>query len=729
MTRNPHPVRATQQDQAPWQAEFPTLLLHAAGCSGRALVILASWIAVGVGTSHAGEIPPAPPLVDDGCCRPLVDEAASPDAAPVAADPQPGAAPARRESPRTRLWAEPAKSAYEERFRTRAWGLLEAISAADEPAQALAWAKKSVGDHGKYVLAPILARIVVHPGDAEAIQAFSELLDVDDKKGDRGLYHFAAFYKARILCGLADRFPPQELERLKAMAAEDFHVMARGGTENHGFMHRTSGYVIGERLEKPIAGVRTGTVERDGKKVEVRRDVDWMRDWLVERVQSMYGKGQGEWDSSTYIAYTMAGFANVNDCAEDGRMRKVGHAALDFLAASQALKYFHGANTGPETRGFSARAAWKQTDFVNWLWWNDSARPVDLMAEMANREITWYRPGQSARYPAVILALSDYRPHPLIRKLARKEIPLPFSAYNSKATYWMGKGNEHHEYLYVDRAFAMSSLYTPLPGNRDKGTVWAQFTPFKILLRGGDDVHAFGATSGWQAEDPSHGRTPHDQYHQAGAAAIQLAYMPEPEGKRTRHHAILSVPESVGDPVEGGDWLFWNMDGAYLAARPLGAPAAFDQKAWWKKYKNKDKRRLLVTKGQVSGWVFQLGQKRSGPEDDSPNSHDSFASFQEAVQEKTKLDRTKLANDREVTFTSLAGDKLRIRSTVTEKKPGGRPEAWTNGTKVVYEEIPVFASPYLTLKDRVLRVTDGADFYQVDFSGDTPVTSEGKVEK
>ena len=53
-----------------------------------------------------------------------------------------------------------------------------------------------------------------------------------------------------------------------------------------------------------------------------------------------------------------------------------------------------------------------------------------------------------------------------------------------------------------------------------------------------------------------------------------------------------------------------------------------------------------------------------------------------------------------------------------------RSQTTVDGTAITFDDWPVFESPYLTLRDGVLSVTDGERGYRVDATGELPVYSD-----
>lgn len=587
------------------------------------------------------------------------------------------------------------------------------------------------GDRHKYAMGPVIARLVLDNGDAMAQRMYRNLMHVDTLKSDRGLYHFAIFQKTRMFFQLWDQLPDDFREAIDYDVRHHFDIMRQGGTENHQFMNRASGYVWAERLDGEFPGARDG---REGS-------LSFLRDWLIDQVRRNYHVGNGEWDSSTYIAFSAASWANIYDFSEDEDMRAWSRAMLDWYAVAMARKYFQGLTLGPESRGFAREAVGNRpnprggydavgshTDWLAWLWWDGSAS-----APLMDRTDVRVNP-----YPALNLALSDYRPHRVIRNLARKNVPLPYSARGAKAFYRITNDldafhddhNRDHEVLFFHHDFAMGTLYSPSDGVRTSGTILPQTTMFKLAVRDGRSVRAFGMANGYHHHFPVEGRTPYDQYHQHRAAAINITYVFNPDdsdyegrhdgvGKgRTAHRALFAYPAAVGRPVQDGDWLAWEVGGALVAVRPLGGPV--EDVGTLPRFRPRDLEgyRFLVTRGELVGWIVQAAQR---------SEYETLEAFLAALHERDGVDLSAFdAERREVTYTCLEGHTLRMIHT---GGPGGRPEAWVDDDALVFEGWPVYESPYVRQEagSGILELNDGVDTLTIDVSGPVPAWTEGRV--
>jgi hypothetical protein len=587
-------------------------------------------------------------------------------------------------------------------FRARADQILSAR--ADEDGRELIdWARRiKLGDPHKYLFPVILAKAWRDPKDPVAWDMARFLRDVDQEKakGDRGLYHFAAIGLTRLQFGFEKELP----EDLRAWYAENaggnLGKFRAGGTENHGMMSRTSGYVFAERFQKE----RGGPPESD--------HLAYFRAFLEREGRKLYTIGMGEWDSSTYVAFSLAGWMNVYDFAQDPEARALAKAALDWYASMMALKQFHGVHAGCEARGFANRPVDTQTDIISWLWWGTA--PEGFKPDLVSNK--------GGRY-AVIAALSGYRPPAELTALARKEVALPFQARMSKPSYYgYSEDNVSQEILWSDAGVQMSTLYDPTPGNRTTGTIWPQTTMFKlaVLTPGASgaagDVKVFGIGNGYHRHFPVEGRSAFDQFHQEKGAAINLCYLPPPEQRPPNAvpESYLAIPDGIEEVARGGGWIILGGGNTLIAVYPLGGEPEPDNFADWAgRTGAKPKEgappvpgyRALRLKGDLTGWVVQV---KSGSRD--------AQALLARLKAECPVNTSKLLSHREVSYRSLDGPEIRM---VHTGGPGGKPRAWTGGKELEFSGWPVFDSPALSLPLRsgVIKIGAGEGSRLLKFPG------------
>ncbi len=562
----------------------------------------------------------------------------------------------------------------EQGWRARADQILSAR--ADEDGRELIdWARRiRLGDPHKYLFPVICAKLWRDPSDPVAWEMARFLRDVDKEKarGDRGLYHFAAIGLTRLQFGFEKSLPEDVRDWYAENAGGNLAKFRPGGTENHGMMSRTSGYVFAERFQKE----RGGPPETD--------HLAYFRAFLERECRKLYTIGMGEWDSSTYVAFSLSGWMNVYDFAQDPGAREMAKAALDWYASMMALKQFHGVHAGCEARGFANRPVETQTDIIAWLWWGTA--PEGFQPDLVTRK--------GGRY-AVIAALSGYRPPAELTALARKELKLPFQARMSKPSYYgYSEDNVSQEILWSDSGVQMSTLYDPTPGNRTTGTIWPQTTMFKLAVLAPGDVKVLGIGNGYHKHFPVEGRSAFDQFHQEKGAAINLCYLPPPEQRPPNAvpESYVAIPDGIEEVARGGGWIILGGGSALIAVYPLGGQPEPDHFADWAARTGAKPQegtppvpgyRALRLKGDLTGWVVQV---KSGTRD--------AESLLARLKAECPVDTSKLLSHREVSYRSLDGPEIRM---VHTGGPGGKPRAWTGGKELAFTGWPVFGSDPLSL--------------------------------
>jgi hypothetical protein len=119
---------------------------------------------------------------------------------------------------------------------------------------------------------------------------------------------------------------------------------------------------------------------------------------------------------------------------------------------------------------------------------------------------------------------------------------------------------------------------------------------------------------------------------------------------------------------------------------------------------------VIVFPGEVSGYVIETAEKAIFP---------TMQEFSQALRGKTKIDLSKLLKDKEINYSSLSGDHLRM----LYNPSGLRCAAWINGKKQDWNNHTngaVYDSPFLKVKNGMMKVSDGKNAYEIDFRKENP---------
>jgi hypothetical protein len=654
-----------------------------------------------------------------------------------------------------------------------------------------------IPDPGKHMWNNILACLAEDPSGKQL------LANKDTTVGNlaRGLvrypsmFHFnadgpiACLLKYPAVIEPEDRdFLYQGHQRAVLTTRGSYNLFTGEGTENHIAMCRFSGYLYCQEWLKD---------HPDDQRA--KNGLELCRQYILRHARDVYGAGTGEFNTSTYLGYHMRGVFTCFDHAEDAAVKAACRAMLDYYAAELCLKYVNGINAGPECRGMAKRSCGSDCDRIVWLWFGDS--PV--------------QPEQQSN--AVYAALSEYRPPEVLRKITTKAVMSHAQYFNSHPTYLLDEPGHSRETLYFGPTYALGCLYMPNVGLTGAS---AQFCPMKLVSRSGGGGSAwvmFGNSNTATRNGGSRG--PFDQWAQHKNVLIQLTRVPadaaemiaaankisEEWGRRWQQsyqrrwrvhpgrnivtkmsprtsgidsYLAYPVTEAVYGKVEKLDddksgVVFLRHAETYVAVRSLKGkmPRVTDDYGMTARELKKSKMEgwqwLIDPVGDqgIGGFVVEVGCKAD---------HGSFEEFRSAISRKTRLDRSKLESDLQVTYTNLQGEKIVARfgtkaqrqlieplydwgyivaeeqdipRPVPTKPPFAQPtypgpgkglESWgripsvtVNGEPIGGEGFldlaaawPVFKGPHVNLDGRVLTITDGQKTYRVDYSRGAPAWTE-----
>jgi hypothetical protein len=517
-----------------------------------------------------------------------------------------------------------------------------------------------------------------------------------------------------------------------------------GGTENHKTMWRTSGLLYAQLFPDTakISGYSTGEVESITKKM------------LKDYMQRILFTGNGEYDSQVYYPHSIEGFLNLYDFSPDEETRKMAKFILDYYFASYGLKVVDGTIAGAQKRGYLPNAEPNEMEQMQWGFFDATSR------DMQDAVVT------------IQQATTTYRPNRVIWNIVRKELPLPFEARMSRPFYHMDKPFSFAESFYCSNSFALGNVQMTIVDNPNQQMVWslvAEGTNGPLCFSGGHPLR--GSTSG---------HSPYTQTLQSKGALIlctaptkiledfdtiiapkysqisrpNLWHLPEREQgnqfeirNRQKYgvkplHEVNAPEELTADevvrywkeskgsaaswfyfpkvltPVWIDDAYFFEANNTYVALLPLSKDhfVVNPDEAELGKIEDRScsrffqKYALISFPGQYSGFVVEAAEKQ-----DFGSLHDFAAS----VREKTKL-RNSLQRKNSVNYTSLNGDTMELHYQPTGLRCrgliNGEEQDWDN-----YTNGAVYESPFLKIKNGLMKISDGSKGYEVDFTGSKPV--------
>lgn len=625
------------------------------------------------------------------------------------------------------------------------------------------------GDPLKYELSPAAASIFLQDENYKEATAFLSI------PGNlRQQYHFACSNWARAYPLISDKMSDEwkadffhwigiyeEKRRPSDGARENSHISHPhnlvgqkgeilggnpfdGGTENHKTMWRTSALLYSQLLpdSAKISGYSLEEAETLTK--------DMMRDYL----KKMMWVGNGEYDSKVYYPYSIKSFLNIYDFSLDQETRDLAKLALDLYFATYGLKVVDGAIAGAQKRGYLTDKDPDMMETMQWGFFDQTSRNMDQVLTTLHQATTTYRPDE------------------VIWNITRKNITLPFEAMVSRPFYHMDHPHAFAETFYCSESFAVGNIQMTIVDNPNQQMVWsvvANGTDGPLCFSGGHPMR--GSTSGHspytqtlQSKGTLILLTAPTEKVSSDTASIAKTYketerinlwiMPKSEqppkyelAHRQKYgakplHAVdapaqltISEVERFWEQSKGSasSWFYFPkelepklIDGRYffeankilLAVTPIGNESFVLNPAdsLTKSLKNRQARKfferygLIAFFGQESGYAVEVVEKEE---------YNSVQDFARALKRRSKLDLGKL-NEGQISYTSVSGDELIMNYNPVGLRCfgtiNGEIQDWDNHTNgAIYE------SPYLSIKEGVMKLSDGTKGYTVDFRGERPV--------
>ncbi|GET41300.1 hypothetical protein [Microseira wollei] len=543
----------------------------------------------------------------------------------------------------------------------RSMAIREKLAAEDLNKLDAWWQRENIGDPHKYLLPVILARLSL--GERYNRQQSWDIL-MGMERDKPSIYHFRTIYDVRIFFLFRDQMPDNVTASYRSMLGPNRVLQWVGtGTENHMFMKRTSGLALMDGSGFPNGDPASAATNEA---------------WLRSELNKFMTIGQGEFHSSTYYGYSIAGLLNLYDFAKTPELKQLAKATLDWYAANMALRLSWGTAGGAESRGFD-RGTWDSgMSAVSWIWWGDSPEAANRMDEKS----AWL---------ALPAALSTYRPPVELRAIARKEIPLPFQAKMSHPGYYSYfQSNRMWETFYVTSDYSLATLIEPQRSYQVKGTINAQYATYKLVVRDPKGQNnAVISLAGTFHTPMATGRSPGDQYVQErGAVIYQLRLNNKDKAAKVPARSHLVLPARYGQPQRHRDWYIWRIENTWLCARPWG-----DNINWQNPVSERDKNyQALVATGDNTAWITDVARVADYPD---------LASLKTAL-DKTSVDDKNWNSKGEIGYTSLLGDRI----VMTYAPNGGIARANINSKERLLKDWHAIESPLMrqNLNSGVLEV-------------------------
>ncbi|MDJ1170323.1 hypothetical protein PMG71_12865 [Roseofilum sp. BLCC_M154] len=569
-------------------------------------------------------------------------------------------------------------------FSARSLALRQQIASQDLEDLEIWWQKRGIGDPHKYLLPVILARLSL-PNEYNAETTWQALQRLNEAKTD--LYHFRSIFDIRILFQFGANLPPAlEADYRSQLDSKRVEQWSEGGTENHMFMQRVSGLALMDGSGWPMAYPATEATNEA---------------WLRSEINKFLTIGQGEFHSSTYYGYAIAGLLNLYDFAQTPERKALAKAALDWLATNMALRLSWGTAGGAESRGFD-RGTWDQSGLaaVAWVWWGDSPETAKRMKSSAAR----------VGLPA---ALSTYRPPEHLRNIAQKKITLPFELKASHPAYYSyHQDNQFWETFYITPDYSLGTLINPRRSYQVQGTINAQYATYKLVVRDPKGQNNAVISLGGTYHSPmATGSSPGDQYWQhQGTVLYQLKLSPEDLAAGVPPLSHLVLPSRYGQPQRYQGWYIWQVEKTWLLAHPWG-----ERIEWHSSVSEKREAsdyQVLAAHGIHTAWITEVVSTRDYPD---------FRQLTQALdQTQPQLSQTRLSYQSLLKPSEQVLDSAQLSLTYLPKR--GKGQGTINDRVQNFNNWPVLDSPLIQqfLNEGSLDYANGDRLWQLQSTPTVP---------
>ena len=267
---------------------------------------------------------------------------------------------------------------------------------------------------------------------------------------------------------------------------------------------------------------------------------------IMGYVRMLYHVGMREWDSSNYHSHTLSPYHNLYDFAKDPEVKILAKAALDWLYAAGALKYYRGGFGGPRLRDYAGATV---------VFGGNAIHPLELY--FGEAPIPDPQPDRDDLYQIT----SSYRPPETVVLLAKKQFVRPVEVLSSKPPYkYWEPGVEYHplfhETLFMATTYQMGTMVSP---NAEKAWNPSVFNFMAFNAARGVDFFAANTTPLWEHSEKLAG----DQVAQYRNLVIWLRpFSPEKS-------FYFQIPKSAKMEIVEGMY-FVGLEKTWLALLPVG---------------------------------------------------------------------------------------------------------------------------------------------------------------
>lgn len=399
-------------------------------------------------------------------------------------------------------------------------------------------------------------------------------------------------------------------------------------------------------------------------------------------VWALYHIGMGEWDSPIYHGHTFAPYLNLYDFAKDPEMKALAKAALDWLSAAAAVKYYRGGWAGPNKRDRGSNAVYlSDASRLFWLYFGDV--PQDNP-----------KPDRDSLH----VITSAYRPPQAAISLARKQFVKPVELFAAKPMYENWKqGREdkpgYWETTFFGHHYQMGSIVSGFPDG-DVG-------PFKLIAYNpdrGSDIFVANTGGEWAKE----GKKPGDAIGQFRNLLIWLRPASDTP-------FFFQIPKTAKAEIEEDIW-FFQLDRTWIALRPIGLnnyrPVTIDRKRYQQYYQDELTLKAKINGDRYAGFALEIGE---------PETHGNYAQFKQNIKQKSQLNLQNLSTGT-VELQGTLGQTLSL--THSNRLPvvrrNGRVHNWFNHFEL-YRSLPDRIPIDLGWKQGTLKLEAGGKIFTSTF--------------
>ncbi|MBN2474801.1 MAG: hypothetical protein JXB62_09355 [Pirellulales bacterium] len=370
------------------------------------------------------------------------------------------------------------------------------------------------------------------------------------------------------------------------------------------------------------------------------------RERILAYVRMLYNAGMMEWDSENYHGHTLAPYHNLYDFAEDPEVKKLAKAALDWLYAAGAVKYWRGGFGGPNNRDYGGGNVVFGGGTVQplWLYFGDAV--IDNPAGHCDD---------------VHHVTSGYRPPPAVVELARKNFSRPAELHATKPDYSLWDPSQEVQPRYWETTFFGKTYQLGSARSRAPMQPWTPSMLKMTVYNSQRGLDYFVVNTSELGEHSV--KNAGDQIAQYRNLLIWLR--PADRGERTFY---FQLPRSAQREIAAGVWLA-RMEKTYLAIHPIQLPAYSDytiplvtEELDKKSHKPKPNPRGVLYRDEqffqttadgkgYAGFAMEVGEE---------GVYAGYEAFKQAVVAKSHLDTTRLAQGI-ATLVGIDGRKLTVR--------------------------------------------------------------------